>query len=95
VQVLGEPDEADEAVQDLRRLLDYVDDEVAANRNFEFLQALLRVVLQLHGDSIIQSASLRQRAESIRGQLRATWSRVDGLLQNVRCMVGFFGNLQT
>ena len=36
----------DEEVADLGRLLGFLDAEMAANRNFEFTQALLRLTLQ-------------------------------------------------
>lgn len=36
-----------EELQDLCRLLDFLAVELAANRNFEFMQALLRLTLQV------------------------------------------------
>ncbi|KAK9819682.1 hypothetical protein WJX72_001066 [[Myrmecia] bisecta] len=82
-----------EDLEDLGRLLDCITAEVAANRNFEFMQALLRVVLQIHADTIMAQQPLRQRAEQLEAKLKATWTRVEDLLQNVRCMTSFFGNL--
>ena len=58
------------------------------------LQALLRVVLQVHGDTILQSRALRERAQRIRARVGSSWRRVDGLLQGVRCMLGLLGNMQ-
>lgn len=52
------------------------------------------MVLQVHGDSIMQAPTLRQRAERIHARLGASWRRVDGLLQGVRCMLGLLGNMQ-
>jgi len=37
-----------EQLQDMCRLLDFLAVELASNRNFEFLQALLRLTLQVH-----------------------------------------------
>lgn len=59
-----------------------------------FLQALLRVTLQVHGETIAEHAELRERAQRAQQRLSATWRRLDGLLQSTRCMVGFLGNLQ-
>jgi hypothetical protein len=58
------------------------------------LQAVLRVALRVHGDTIVQHDKLRQVAERMQQQLVATWRRLDGLLQSCRCIVGFLGNTQ-
>lgn len=58
------------------------------------LQALLRVTLQVHGSTIMEQEGLRERAERIHARLGASWRRVDGLLQGVRCMLGLLGGIQ-
>lgn len=57
-------------------------------------QALLKVTLDVHGDVIAAHPELAERAQRTQQRLAATWRRLDGLLQSVRCMVGFLGNLQ-
>ena len=57
-------------------------------------QALLVVVLAQQGDVIASRPELAGRAGRLRELVAASWRRVDSLLQHVRCMVGFFGNLQ-
>lgn len=95
-QVLEGEDEEDSAeeVQDLCNFFDFIDSELIASRNFEFNQALLRAALRVHGDAIVAHPRLKEAAVRVEKRLQATWTRLDGLLQNVRCMVGFFGNLQ-
>ena len=58
------------------------------------LQALLKVSLQVHGDTIAEHEELAERAQRAQQRLAATWRRLDGLMQSVRCMVGFLGNLR-
>lgn len=58
------------------------------------LQALLRVALQVHADTIAEREELREAAARMQRRLAATWRRLDGLLQGCRCMVGLLGNLQ-
>ena len=58
-------------------------------------QALLRAALRVHGDSVLRHAALRERGTRIEQKLQATWSRLDDLMQGVRCMVGFFSNMQS
>lgn len=60
----------------------------------KLLQALLKVTLDVHGDVIAAHAELAERAQRTQQRLAASWRRLDGLLQSVRCMVGFLGNLQ-
>lgn len=81
-------------MQDLCSFFDFIDSELIASRNFEFNQALLRAALRVHGDAIVAHAPLKERAARVEKRLQATWTRLDGLLQNVRCMVSFFGDLQ-
>jgi hypothetical protein len=48
----------------------------------------------VHGDSVAQHPPLRERAVRIEKKLRVAWTRLDDLMQGVRCMVGFFSNMQ-
>ena len=79
----------------LSSLLKMVKSELASNSNFEFVQAFLKLLLQIHGDIIMQQPSLRKQAQEVQVVLAKGWSRIDQLLQSSRCMLGFFGNLQT
>lgn len=47
-----------EELQDLCRLLDFLAVELAANRNFEFVQALLRLTLQVCALKILREADI-------------------------------------
>lgn len=79
----------------LSSLLRMVKTELASNSNFEFIQAFLKLLLQIHGDIIMQQLDLQQQAQEVQVVLGKGWSRIDQLLQSSRCMLGFFGNLQT
>lgn len=92
MQVL--PGAPDSELEDLSLLLQFLEEETAANRNFEFTQALLRVVLQVHGGTIGDTPELRARAARAQQRLGAAWRRLDALLQSTRCIVGYLGNLQ-
>ncbi|BDA46919.1 probable guanine nucleotide-binding protein subunit beta-like protein at C-terminar half [Coccomyxa sp. Obi] len=83
-----------EELQDLCRLLDFLAVELAANRNFEFMQALLRLTLQVHGEAIVQEPRLRKRAVKLEALVRTTWGRMDDLFQSTRSTLSFLGNLQ-
>ena len=58
------------------------------------VQAILRAVLQIHGEAIMEHKDLRQRAAQLEGHLRRSWTRIESLVENVRCMVGHLGNVQ-
>lgn len=53
-----------EELQDLCRLLDFLAVELAANRNFEFVQALLRLTLQVCALKILREADLTPASSS-------------------------------
>lgn len=93
LQVL-EGEEGPQGVEDLDLLLEFLEAQTSSNVNFEFVQALLRVTLQLHGDAIARQGVLRQRAERVRARLGSSWRRMDELLQGTRCMLGLLGNMQ-
>ena len=76
-------------------LLNMIKSELQSNSNFEFIQAFLKLLLQIHGDVIVQRPDLQLQARDVQSVLAKGWSRIDQLLQSARCMLGFFGNLQT
>ncbi|EFJ49064.1 hypothetical protein VOLCADRAFT_59899 [Volvox carteri f. nagariensis] len=94
LQVLeGSLSEAAE-VADVAALLDVLIASLECRRDFELCQALLSVVLAVHGDVISSRPVLTARAVKLRNLVADSWKRLDSLFQHVRCMVGFFGNLQ-
>lgn len=94
MQVL-DAESSEEELAALSSLLSMVKSELEANSNFEFIQAFLKLLLQIHGDTIMQRPDLQLKAQDVQKVLAQGWSRIDQLLQSARCMLGFFGNLQT
>ena len=87
-------DTAEDELAALDLLLRMVQSELEANSNFEFVQAFLKLFLQVHGDTVMQHQGLQLQAQQVQQALALSWSRVDQLLQSSRCMLGFFGNSQ-
>jgi hypothetical protein len=52
------------------------------------------LVLQVHGDTIMAHLQLVEQARSLQTALKPAWQRLEGVMQDVRCMVQYFGNLQ-
>lgn len=88
------PGAPESELEDLSLLLQFLEEETAASTSFEFTQALLRVVLQVHGGTVGEVPELRARAARAQARLAASWRRLDALLQSTRCIVGYLGNLQ-
>lgn len=44
---------------------------------------------QIHGESISQNILLRDKARTLLALQASVWMKVDELLQNVKCIVGF------
>jgi U3 small nucleolar RNA-associated protein 21 len=84
----------DEEVRDVAALLEALDQQLAGGTNFEFCQAVLQAALAVHGEAVMEQPLLRGAAQRLKTRLRGDWQRLDELLQGVRCMVDFFGNLQ-
>lgn len=81
-------------VDDLEALLACLDCELAAHRNFEFCAALTQHILALHGEEVLAQPRLQAAAARLRTRMASSWGRMSDLLQSVRCMVEFYGNIQ-
>jgi len=49
---------------------------------------------QVHGDAMVQTPVLRRIGQRLLTRLKPVWGRLDALMQDTRCMVAYFGNLQ-
>lgn len=78
-------------VEDVQALLCFIQDTLRSNRGFDFAQALLQVVLRVHADTIAQHDTLRQVAGELQGDIGSSWGKLEGMLQQVRCMATMFG----
>ncbi|CAH9085598.1 unnamed protein product [Cuscuta epithymum] len=75
-------------------LLDYFIHEISCMSNFEFIQALIRLFLKIHGEVIRCKPQLREKAQKLLEIQSSVWRRVDKLFQSSRCMVAFLSNSQ-
>jgi len=82
----------EEEVAEVEMLLQFVEAQVAARQDFEFVQAFFRMLLKVHGDAVIEHEALAARAGRIRSILRGTWEKLDAKLHSIRCMIGFFSS---
>ena len=70
----------------------FLADAIASSMDFEFLQALLRAFILIHGDAIINQKGLKEIAESIEQKTHASWGRIREKLQRTQCIVGILQN---
>lgn len=75
-------------------LLDYFIYELSCRNNFEFLQAVIRLFLKIHGESIRRQSNLQDKAKKLLEIQSTVWQSVDKLFQSARCMVTFLSNSQ-
>nr|GMD62614.1 U3 small nucleolar RNA-associated protein 21 homolog [Ipomoea batatas] len=75
-------------------LLDYFIHEISCRNNFEFIQALIRLFLKIHGEAIRRQPKLQVKAQKLLEIQADVWQRVDKLFQSARCMVTFLSNSQ-
>ncbi|CAA6672103.1 unnamed protein product [Spirodela intermedia] len=75
-------------------LLDYFIDEISCKNNFEFIQAVIRLFLKIHGETVRRHAALQAKAKTLLELQSAVWRRIDNMFQNTRCLVTFLSNLQ-
>ncbi|KAJ6863703.1 hypothetical protein NC652_040298 [Populus alba x Populus x berolinensis] len=75
-------------------LLDYFIHEISSRNNFEFVQAVIRLFLKIHGETIRCNLKLQDKARKLLETQCSVWQRVDKLFQSARCMVTFLSNSQ-
>lgn len=77
-------------LKDLVLLLDLMSATLTAGTNFDLLQGVLALTLQLHGPTLSRHARLRMHAAALRTALDKVWARrLEPLLQGTRCMLGY------
>lgn len=75
-------------------LLDYFIHEISCQNNFEFVQAVIKLFLKIHGETIRCQSKLQDKARQLLDIQCAVWQKMDKLFQNARCLVTFLSNSQ-
>lgn len=75
-------------------LLDYFIHELSCKNNFEFIQAVIKLFLKIHGETVRCQSSLQEKASRLLEVQRSVWHRLDKMFQSTRCMVTFLSNSQ-
>lgn len=75
-------------------LLDYFIHELSSKTNFEYIQAVIKLFLKIHGETIRRNSSLLEKALKLSEVQSLVWQKIDKMFQNSRCMVTFLSNSQ-
>ncbi|KAJ8492909.1 hypothetical protein OPV22_014630 [Ensete ventricosum] len=81
-------------LESIGMLLDYFIHEVSSRKNFEFIQAVIKLFLKIHGETVRRHSTLQDKAEKLLEVQSSVWQRVDKMFQSARCMVTFLSNSQ-
>uniref|UniRef100_A0A1J3JJC1 U3 small nucleolar RNA-associated protein 21-like protein n=1 Tax=Noccaea caerulescens TaxID=107243 RepID=A0A1J3JJC1_NOCCA len=76
------------------QLLDYFIKEITCRNNYEFMQAVVRLFLKIHGETIRCHPSLQEKAMKLLETQSLVWQKMEKLFQSTRCMVTFLSNSQ-
>ncbi|ERN12564.1 hypothetical protein AMTR_s00025p00209980 [Amborella trichopoda] len=90
---IQEPEQRPELLS-IGLLLDYFILEVSHGSNFEFIQAVIRVFLKIHGETVRRHAMLQKKAQKLLEIQASVWQKIDTMFQSTRCMVTFLSNSQ-
>ncbi|KAM7517882.1 hypothetical protein LguiB_016844 [Lonicera macranthoides] len=99
LQIIDDDDDAQEAekrpeLYSIELLLDYFIHEISCRNNYEFIQALVRLFLKIHGETIRRQSKIQEKARKLLEVHCGVWQRIDGLLQSGRCKLTFLSNSQ-
>ncbi|KAL4383697.1 hypothetical protein GQ457_15G029390 [Hibiscus cannabinus] len=78
----------------IQLLLDYFVYELSCRNNFEFIQAVIRLFLKIHGETIRRHPKLQDKARKLLEIQSDVWQKIDTMFQQTRCMVTFLSNSQ-
>ncbi|XP_064997081.1 uncharacterized protein LOC135632435 [Musa acuminata AAA Group] len=81
-------------LESIGMLLDYFIHEVSSRNNFEFIQAVIKLFLKIHGETVRRHSTLQEKTKKLLEVQSSVWQRVDKLFQSARCMVTFLSNSQ-
>ncbi|KAL2634137.1 hypothetical protein R1flu_005616 [Riccia fluitans] len=85
LQIINDDEEEDEDDEDVEQskelvdiglLLDFFAHEIKANREFEFLQALILLFLKVHGEIIIKKPRLREKVRNLHIVMKSYYDNV-------------------
>lgn len=75
-------------------LLDYFIHELSSRNNFEFIQAVVRLFLKIHGETVRRHSTVQDKAKRLLEVQSLVWQRIDKMFQSARCLVTFLSNSQ-
>ncbi|KAK8956779.1 hypothetical protein KSP39_PZI001162 [Platanthera zijinensis] len=75
-------------------LLDYFIHELSRKSNFEFIQAVIKLFLKIHGETVRLHPSMKEKALKLSEVQGLVWQKLDKMFQNSRCMITFLSNYQ-
>lgn len=81
-------------LQSISSLLDYFIHELSTRNNFEFVQAVLKLFLKIHGETIRRHSTLQSKVKKLLEVQSLVWQKIDKIFQGARCMVTFLSNSQ-
>jgi len=81
-------------LQSISSLLDYFIHELSCRNNFEFVQAILKLFLKIHGETIRRHSTLQSKVKKLLEVQSLVWQKIDKMFQGARCMVTFLSNSQ-
>jgi U3 small nucleolar RNA-associated protein 21 len=81
--------------QELKSVLRMIQCELLSGKNFELIEAVLKVLLQVHRETLSQSTELSAFLTEIKAAHEKLWSKLQKLYHNNICLLSFFSNIQT
>lgn len=90
---LHEQNEDQEEANLMVSFLTFLADAISSDTDFEFLQALLRAFILIHGDALSQDDDMKEVAKTVEEETHKAWARICNNLQHTQCLVGLLGNM--
>lgn len=77
----------------METFLTFLADAISSDTDFEFLQALLRAFILIHGDTLAQNEHMKGVAKTVQEETHRAWVRIRKNLAHTQCLVGLLGSM--
>ena len=86
-------DVKEDGVSLMEIFLTFLADAISSDIDFEFLQALLRAFILIHGDALAQNEHMKEVAKTVQEETHRAWVRIRKNLAHTQCLVGLLGSM--
>jgi len=80
-------------MKEVMLFLEFLQNQLVSNRNFELVQSFLNVFLKIHGSLISENEEITSKFEELIEKQKEAWQRLQDNLHHTLCLIDFCRNV--